>query len=369
MEKRSQLTLFIIIAIVLVGGVIAAIFYFNHNSNNPINNNPNNNSSDNGTVTPVKPAIYATIVSHSEDTSPRFDYLDTEAGYIAGRDALLEMANFVKDTGASWDYEPDWRFLEAAIKYEKGDVLSNTNNKNILRYLSEDLGFQIDAHSHENNGYNYADVAYLINQLGVTSSNIIGGTIVFPVEASQFERFRVHLTGDKYSYTWDPEVLWGAGTAQHVGDEQKKSGLWRPKSAADFFTHDANANLIYVGSCDNIDSLVDAIYVSKTAPTDKIYNVVIFIAEDALQDSGKFSNYEEQISKMNEYVKKGYVKWATLNEIVNVWQNEYNSAPNIFDCDSASSQPEPSVQPSSPCGDGVCQITERRLGKCPEDCG
>ena len=367
MNKKGVIGVVVVIIAIALVIVVGTYFYSNHSKDK---GTINNNSLQQNTG---KPAIYATIVSHSEDSSPRFNYLDTEEGYVEGRDAVLKMAKFVKDTGAAWNYEPEWRFLEAALKYEKGEVLSNTNNKNILRYLSEDMGFQIDPHSHELQGYNYADVAYLINQLGVTPSKVVGGFIAFPTESAIWEKFRSPLEANKYSYSWDADVLWGAGTSQHVGDEQKKSGLWKPKSESDFFTNDANANLIYLGGCADIDLLVDSIYISKTAPADKMYNVVIFIAEDDLQDTGKFSNYELQIEQINEYVQKGYVKWATFDEIVNIWQTEYNSEPNMFNCEASNIQQtnpaQGNQQATGSCGDGLCQDIERTRAACPADCG
>ncbi|MEK6959136.1 MAG: hypothetical protein AABW59_03775 [archaeon] len=321
----------------------------------------------------AKPVIYVTIVSHNEDSSPRYDYLNTEAGYLKVRDQLLKMAKIVKDNNAKWSYGPEWRFLEAALKYEKGDVLKNTNNKNILRYFSEDLGFEIAPHSHESGEYSYADVAYLIEQLGVKPANVVSGFIAFPAETAEWSRFNDPILGEKYDYTWDVGTIWGAGSAGHVGDEQKKSGVWKPKSESDFFTNDTTSNLINIGTCNDIDSLVDEIYLSKTAPADKMYTAVIFFADDWLLVPEKFLAYQAQIEQMNDYAKNGYVKWATFGEISDTWENEYNSDPNIFDCASGTSSSTPVKQQDIPsqqgkCGDGTCAPIERSKGVCPEDC-
>lgn len=364
MNKKGNV--FVIVLIVLVFVLIGiGIYYFATRNSEP-------------TEPITKPVIYATIVSHNEDLSPRFDYLDTEEGYLKARDVLLKMAEIVKANDASWSYDPEWRFLEAALKYEKGDVLKNTNNKNLLRYFHEDLGFEIAPHSHEANGYSYADVVYLITQLGVEPANVASGFIAFPTEDANWERFRTPRLGTKYNYSWTAEAIWGAASENHVGDERPKSGLWKPKSANEFFVNDPNANLITIGSCGYvaIETLVDALFISKTAPGDKLYNVGIFFADDFLLEPEKFSFYQQRIEKMNEYAKKGYIQWVTLDELVNIWENEYDSEPNMFDCgvlDSSQISEQQTGNQQAPkndkCGDGICDNIEKANPSiCPADC-
>jgi len=369
-QSNNSKPVWIIVTIVLVlAGGIFAYLYFSNPEVIPSNNLTINHTTITNNTGKMKPVIYATIVSHNEDSSPRFDYLDTREGYLEGRDALLKMSKLVFDNNASWDYGVEWKFLEAAKEYETGNVLSSTNNKNILRYFSDDLGFQIDPHSHEQKGYSYGDVAYLISQFGISPSNVASGFIAFPVSSADWEKFRNPVLGKKYTYSWNPTAMWGSATAAHQGDEQKKSGIWRPKNANEFFVDDPAGNLVNIGTCDDVGKLIDAVYISKTAPSDKMYNVVIFFADDYLQDPQKFSLYEQQIEKMNEYVKDGYVKWATFDEIVSIWQTEYNSEPNMFDCPSfqepINTQPR---QTSGSCGDGICQDIEGTKGVCSEDC-
>ncbi|MBM4202045.1 MAG: hypothetical protein FJ189_12275, partial [Gammaproteobacteria bacterium] len=102
--------------------------------------------------------VHVTMVSHNETDNARYGLLDTESGYLAMRAAILQIAGLMTQYGAAWSHQSDWRFLEAVRRWDQGAVLNSTNGKNILRYLREDLGFEIDAHSHESEDYNYADV-------------------------------------------------------------------------------------------------------------------------------------------------------------------------------------------------------------------
>lgn len=64
--------------------------------------------------------------------------------------------------------------LLAVQQFDTGTVIANTNGKNLLRWFVEEKGVICDPHSHEN-GYNYADVAYLHEQLGIMATKVVGG--------------------------------------------------------------------------------------------------------------------------------------------------------------------------------------------------
>ena len=347
----------VIIGILVVAGIIAAVLILQKPE--------------------PKTVIYVTIVSHNEDDDERYGSYNIKEGYLEFRDALLKMVDLIMKYNASYDFQPEWKFLEAALKYEKGDVLKNTNNKNILRYFKEDLGIQIDPHSHEGYGYNYADVAYLIKQLGVEPSNVVGGFLAYPNIFGEgeivWEKFREPLKGQKYDYTWNTTVLWGGAVLNHQGDEHPTSGVYRPKNQEEFRVHDPSGNLIVIGTggyLGNLEKLIDDIYISKKAPSDKMYTLsIMFMERDVwLGGEKKLLQYETILKEVDSYVKQGSVKWATLSEIVEIWKTEYNSEPNIYECESIQQLPGEAGGAQEKCGDGICDEVERQTGKCPEDC-
>ena len=110
------------------------------------------------------------------------------------------MANLALTYGVPWSLQPDWKILQAALLYEDSALMQTTNDKNFLRYLKEDLGVVIDPHSHEGGGYNYTDVAHLLDSLGVGSTTVIGGHVWDPSlpQFQEWDRFRVPVPGEHY---------------------------------------------------------------------------------------------------------------------------------------------------------------------------
>jgi hypothetical protein len=189
--------------------------------------------------------VHVVLFTHIEDNTPQ-----TRTTYLTLRAKLIELAQCAATHDLPWVLQPDWKMLEAARMYEDAATTASTGGKNFLRYLHEDLGVAIDPHSHENGGYNYTDVAYLLEQLGVGGSTVIGGHIWDPtlVQFSEWDRFRVAHTGTKYpTASWRGDLLIGAGTPNHVNDPLV-SGVWRPLDRDHYFDDDPNGNIVSVGS-------------------------------------------------------------------------------------------------------------------------
>ena len=146
--------------------------------------------------------------------------------------------------------QPDWKFLEAALVYEDAALMATTGGKNLFLHLQGSFGVVIDPHSHESGGYNYSDVAYLLGQLGVGGSTVIGGHIWDPSlpQFAHWERFRSPLAGQKYpSSLWPGDILIGAGTPNHVNDPLV-SGVWRPMDPSHFFDDSPTGNVVAFGA-------------------------------------------------------------------------------------------------------------------------
>jgi len=181
----------------------------------------------------IVPPIYVVIFTHIEDNTPTGVLGTTEArqNYILWRNRLITLGNLFFQYKAKWVLEPDWKFLLAALNYEDSTLTSNTNKKNLFRYLKEDLNVAIDPHSHEKQGFNYTDVAHLLDSLGVGGSTVIGGHVWDPnlPEFAEWDRFRVPVAGSKFPWAvWRGDILMGSATPNHINDPHI-SGVWRPK--------------------------------------------------------------------------------------------------------------------------------------------
>jgi hypothetical protein len=206
------------------------------------------------------------LFTHIEDSSPAGTLGSTESrgSYTTLRGKLIELAERARSYDLQWSLQPDWKVLEAARLYEDTALTASTNGKNFLRYLHEDLGVAIDPHSHESGGYNYSDVAYLLDQLGVGGSTVIGGHIWDPslTQFQSWDRFRVDVVGEKYpDASWRGDLLIGAGTPNHVNDPIV-TGVWRPVDRDHYFTDDPAGNIVSVGAWHDdvagVSALVDS---------------------------------------------------------------------------------------------------------------
>lgn len=349
------------------------------------------------TEAPTTPTIYVSIVTHSEDTSsPGIPNFSTdEASTITERDGIAAFAKMLKEHGAKYDWQSDWNFLLGLKAFDKGSAAMN--NKTLVHYLVEDLGMSADPHSHEHNGYNYADVAYLISQLGVTPSGIRGGFIAAPVEDCQYDEASVPITGNKYpGYTWTPTALWGGGTGLHINEsDQWTSGIWIPKSEADLFTPVSTGIPIigrYDGDFNGLDLLLEK-QQNNELEAGNMYTITITTNQN-LFTANYIADFERQIATYADETAAGKIVWVTLPEALEIWHDQYNSKPTVlkYDGDGSSSPLSPTsgvyssptatstsnAKPStsgslptkttSQCGDGVCNSLEQRSGMCAADC-
>lgn len=331
------------------------------------------------------PHIYVSFASHNEDEfHPDYpNYVNDEEAFWQHRSDVIAYATMLYQHGVKYDFQTDWNFLLAVLAYDKGD--ESTNGKNVIRYLHEDLGVDIDPHSHENGGYNLVDVAYLIEQTGVTPTGVVGGFIAGPTEDSQLEYFWSLSRGEKYpSATWKPEILWGGGTGQHQNESSFwTSGIWYPKNAENFKVHDSNAPLPVVGnylsSWEGLDDLLGKL---NNGELDKngFYTITIMINQSDMDEATR-NEYEEHIISYEDEVANGQIIYATVSETFATWEAVANGEPTILSYDGVSTNtglggsasrgmtiPAQTKEGAAECGDGICTSPERKFNACPADC-
>ncbi len=294
--------------------------------------------------------IYVTVVMHSEQptndesSSSEYyypDYSSSESTFNDARAGLLDMVEMLKEEQVKFDFQPDSNFLEAVKKYDSGT--DDTDGENILKYIVSQ-GFEIDAHHHPSFGYSYADVAYLDKELTGTDSGVIGGFIFYPIEDSELEEYSQPIQGTKYSYTWQPKILWGGGVAGHQTidgiSDVEISGIWRPKSAEDFFD-DKEGNLPDVGSyVDDKEGVLDLLEKADAGELDpsKMYTANLMNNHRSIDGSGSedesyISNLQQDIEEIKAADTNNRIVWVTITEAVDIWEQDYNSEPNLYYAD------------------------------------
>jgi hypothetical protein len=198
------------------------------------------------------PPVQVVLFTHIEDQTPAgtLGSATNRTNYLAVRNSLLQMAALARRYQMRWSFEPDWKILLAALQYEDSATTANTAGRNFLRFLRDSLGAAIDPHSHEGGGYNYTDVAHLLDSLGVGGSTVIGGHIWDPAlpQFARWDRFRVPVNGLRYPHAvWRGDILMGSGTPNHTNDPTI-SGVWRPRSRDQYFEDDPAGNIACVGA-------------------------------------------------------------------------------------------------------------------------
>lgn len=287
--------------------------------------------------------IFVTFVSHNEESisnPPCAPVMTDPVRFAANRTAVLSAAQVISDKRATWDFQSEYEYLLRLAAWETAAERQRTQGLNLVHYLNTvaPAHIQVDAHSHEQRGYNYADVAYLLAQLNVPPNGIVGGFIVAPSAKQSWTRLGQPLKGLRYpAYTWTATELWGGGSAGHT-DDSDASGIWRPRAANAFEQDDPAQTLLAVGNYPGLATAVDGESVAGLLTSlragrlqaGRMYTATIMIAQCELDsDPTLIPRMGLFIDRFQEDVAKGDLVWATLTEMVRVWRADYESAPLV----------------------------------------
>jgi hypothetical protein len=285
--------------------------------------------------------VYLSFVTHNEENEPYENY----NYYILRRNLIVQLAQYVVQKNATWNFQSDWKFLVAVRNFDTGSVLLNTNGKNLIRWLTEDMGIECDPHAHETQ-YNYADIAYLHQQLGITPTKVVGGFIYNQIiGGNNWENLEQGIYGRVYTtYFWKPDILWGGGTPNHVSDPQNY-GAWKPQSMANYYVHDSTKNLTLIGNgCSNkiydttavstalnrVRFLMNA-YETGLIPDTGYYTSNVFMSIGQL-NTIQFNKMKQFIDTVNIFAAQGRIQWKSVKEMYDIWNTEYNKRPFWLQC-------------------------------------
>lgn len=343
--------------------------------NDPVNDTQNDKKSV--TTTNQEDVIYVSVFTHVEQPNGKDtpDFLTDENAFWEQRNLVVAFAEMLYAKKIGYNYQPDWTFIEAAVQYDHGT--ENTNGKNFLQYIAEDLNVAVDPHNHTGQSrYNYADVAYVIKKLGVEPSGVVGGFLAAPASASILETFWTPIHGNVYDYTWTATLLWGGATSGHQDEESIwASGIWKPKNAEHFMEHDENAPLPVIGGYRTDWEGLDALLAKQTngeLEAGKIYTISINAHQKVLSNE-YIEEFAEKIESYQSATEEGKIQWVTFQDAYKIWQENYSSIANILLYESDGTEildtkNELKEKAVEECGDGVCSNLERKKGVCTIDC-
>jgi hypothetical protein len=282
-----------------------------------------------------KGKVYVVLFMHNEDNVfGNINDPESLSIYLRHRQGLVEMSQYLHDYSVPFAWQSDWKYLEAILKFETPELKSETNGKNLARWMKEDMNISVDAHSHENFGYNYADVACLIDSLGVSPPDIIGGHIWDPYNNryAHWERFRKPLRGNQFPhYIWNGSVLIGSGTPGHTYDPEP-SGIWRPFNKYNYWQNDPQGSVLcvgqYTGDVEGVRELV-RLYKTVKVSEDSILTCTIHTPQGfplGFMDDFR-SNLVEPLLAMQE---RGEIKIVDFVELVKIWEYEYKGKTHLY---------------------------------------
>lgn len=322
------------------------------------------------------PPIYVSIVSHNEEPRSRMYphfVQDTEA-FFTHRAALVQFAEELHKRSIPYNWQSDWSFLVAAQQVDDG---RETRGKNIVQYLHEDLGVEVDAHAHQSQ-YNYADVSYFIRSLGIEPTGVVGGFLAIPSSSSEYPELLapIRSTVDP-SYTWTPTVLWGGGSGLHQQDKTV-SGVWFPKSTEDFFVAAPTGKVPVVGTYtstwEGVHELLD-LRAKGELRSDVMYTASVMIDQIDIVHTDEDDEALAQIDQLQEDIHAGAIQFVYIEDIPDIWAERFNRNSVVYsraEQDSmTNTMPQDmrtSNQQRQSCGDGVCTPFEQKSGACMVDC-
>lgn len=287
--------------------------------------------------------IFVTFVSHNEESAsnpPCAPVLTSRDRFLANRAAVVQLAEALHARNAAWDFQTEYEYLLRLAEWEDADARRSTGGFSLVHYMNivAPDRFETSAHSHEQRGYNYADVAYLLEQFFVPPNGVVGGFIFSPAADQTWTRLREPLEGSRYpDYTWQARALWGGGSAGHRTDSNA-SGIWRPKSADEFEVDDPDQELVAVGNYPGVDHPVDPEPVSTLLTAlragrleaGRMYTATIMIKQCELDtDPTLIPKALALVDQFADDVRQGDLVWAPLSKMVETWRTEYDSTPLI----------------------------------------
>ncbi len=308
------------------------------------------------TTTPDAPTpVYLTFVGHIEDG----EMLTRCPAWSDHREQLLAWAVAIAPYTDTFNLQIDLPFVTGMVDCETDAERSTTGGENILQYLVDHHGFEIDPHQEgawedeSDSPDNYADVHKGLSGVVDQVTDTVGGVVWN--DPDQLARLGAGDTGRLFpNHRWEPDLLTMAvHRRHHRGDfsrDDDTSGVWHPAAATaeGFLRHDAEQPLPYIGSglqhsnwsggqnCDfestvHYAAALAAMIADGDAPSGRMYTATLAIPSSVMFDATRHEQVLEWMAEAADLAASGTVVIASYREVLDIWEDEYDRAPNIFE--------------------------------------
>ncbi len=292
------------------------------------------------------PVVYIDYVTHNEDVT---SWTGASAYYTNNRAKLLTLAPYFQLKGAKWNMQSDYTYLQAHIAKETGTLITSaTNSKTVLRWLAEDMGVEMDPHSHEN-VYIYPDVVKLMDSIGLAESKMVGGNLYAQPNGINTWTALANVNGQNGiifpSRNWKPKYMMGGGTPMHVADINMY-GFWNPQSMSTYTVHDITQPLVHMGvGCpikiqdgSTVQGIVDSVRTlinnvqSGAYPQSGFYFQSIFFEQGDLNTTAFYNKVVTITDSLSAIVLTGKAQWKTMKQTYTLWETVYNKQKFQWSC-------------------------------------
>ena len=293
------------------------------------------------------PPVYVTVAGHIEDV-PIYTNCDVYPQY---REKLLRFAEAIAAYDVPLNLQVEYEFFQGVSDCETEALRADTDGQNVLAYLVERYGYEIDAHQEggwEEGADNYADVRFLGEQVAPSISDNVGGLVWD--DAEQFARLAAGETGWLYpDFTWQPQILsLAVSRDHHRGDfsrDDLASGIWRPQGAGqDFWAHDPDGALIYVGPGEHANWDADRPWLSTpdfvqavvdqldrgAIDRDQMYTASIAVPQSVIFKPERYPEMLALLDQLAPLIESGRAAYVTYSQAVEIWRTAYDAQPNVF---------------------------------------
>ena len=207
-------------------------------------------------------------------------------------------------SGMRWSIGADLGWLRGEPR--AGEIIRRT----------EALGVEWDIHAHELS--DRADVYAEIQGLGGHPNDVASGLVYTEIDPMRDPL--TNGTGD----SWQARVLWGVVWQPRHGPDSDDFavGVWRPKSAAEWTTHDANGSLIAVGGGSRELSAIGRFAETVAADAGALPPVIsatVMVSPRRLVIPDTSDGIEAIEEWANRVGALRGLRWATIRETADAW--------------------------------------------------
>lgn len=294
------------------------------------------------------PPVYVTVALHIEAV-PSYANCQTFPDY---RQKLLEFAEAMDPYGAAINLQVEYEFLVGVMRCETPQMQAVTDGLNIIDYLANSYGYEIDAHQQggwDHGGKdNYADIRWLAGELTSAVSETMGG-LVFddPVQWNSLAHGQKGFQTPHFS--WKPQALTLAVDSKHrLGDfeaDDFASGVWIPAgTGSEFWAHDPHGPFIYIGpgEYDNWGNkhgkrstpkfVSDLVLLLESGEVDPelLYTATLAVPQSIIFNPTAHKELQELLKQLAPLAESGKIVCANYSEIIKIWEQQYSARPNIY---------------------------------------